>query len=66
MMFVDADPVFAAAEIADGGFFNSGQSCCAIERVYVHEKIYEPFVAELAKVVSVGRVMPIPYQTAGD
>lgn len=48
----DADPKFAAEEIADGGFFNSGQSCCSVERVYVHEKVYEPFIAELAKVVS--------------
>lgn len=47
----DADPAFAAGEIADGGFFNSGQSCCAVERVYVHEKVYEAFVEELAKVV---------------
>lgn len=49
----DADPIYCANEIADGGFFNSGQSCCAVERVYVHEKVYEPFVAELQKVVSV-------------
>ena len=43
-----------AAEIADGGFFNSGQSCCAVERVYVHEKVYDEFVKELVGVVSVG------------
>ena len=34
--------------------FNSGQSCCAIERVYVHEKIYDAFVDEVVKVVKVG------------
>ena len=40
----DADPTWAAEEIVDGAIFNSGQSCCAIERVYVHASVYEPFV----------------------
>ena len=35
----------------DGAFFNSGQSCCGIERVYVHESIYDSFVAAFAKQV---------------
>lgn len=35
----------AAAGIADGAFYNNGQSCCAVERIYVHEKIYDEFVA---------------------
>lgn len=39
-----ADPKWAAAEIVDGAIFNSGQSCCAIERVYVHQDIHEAFV----------------------
>ena len=30
--------------------FNSGQSCCGIERIYVHATIYEPFIAEFASV----------------
>lgn len=47
----DCDAAFAAENIADGAFFNSGQSCCAVERVYVHEKVYEAFIKELAKVV---------------
>lgn len=34
----------AAAGIADGAFYNNGQSCCAVERIYVHEKIYDEFV----------------------
>lgn len=33
--------------------FNSGQSCCAVERVYVHESIYDKFVEEVVKVVKV-------------
>jgi acyl-CoA reductase-like NAD-dependent aldehyde dehydrogenase len=34
----------AAAGIADGAFYNNGQSCCAVERIYVDEKIYPEFV----------------------
>lgn len=43
----DADVHYSAVEIADGGAFNSGQSCCAIERVYVHEVVYDEFVRKL-------------------
>jgi acyl-CoA reductase-like NAD-dependent aldehyde dehydrogenase len=43
----DADVDYSAVEIADGGAFNSGQSCCAIERVYVHEAVYDEFVKKL-------------------
>ncbi|KAF9472977.1 NAD-aldehyde dehydrogenase [Pholiota conissans] len=46
----DADIAYTAAEIADGAFFNSGQSCCAIERVYVHEKVYDEFVAQIVEI----------------
>ena len=34
----------AAASIADGAFYNAGQSCCSVERIYVHSKIYNDFV----------------------
>jgi len=40
----DADVAFAAENLADGSFFNSGQSCCGIERIYVHEDVYDEFV----------------------
>ena len=40
----DADIETAAASIADGAFYNAGQSCCAVERIYVHESIYDIFV----------------------
>ncbi len=40
----DADLDFAIAENVDGAFFNSGQSCCGIERIYVHESRYADFV----------------------
>jgi acyl-CoA reductase-like NAD-dependent aldehyde dehydrogenase len=49
----DVDVPAAAAAVADGAFYNTGQSCCAVERIYVHERIYEPFleafVAEVKK-----------------
>lgn len=41
----DVDPKAAAASLADGAFYNAGQSCCAVERIYVHEKVYDAFVS---------------------
>lgn len=52
----DADVDWAAAEIVDGSIFNSGQSCCSIERVYVDEKIYDAFVEATQKVLKDYRV----------
>jgi acyl-CoA reductase-like NAD-dependent aldehyde dehydrogenase len=40
----DADLPYAIENVVDGAFFNSGQSCCGIERVYVHEAVYDAFV----------------------
>ncbi|MEO8666885.1 MAG: aldehyde dehydrogenase family protein [Bauldia sp.] len=40
----DANLAFAVENIIDGGYFNSGQSCCGIERIYVHEAVYDAFV----------------------
>jgi acyl-CoA reductase-like NAD-dependent aldehyde dehydrogenase len=40
----DADVPFAVENLVDGSFFNSGQSCCGIERIYVDKKIYKDFV----------------------
>ncbi|KAF1348603.1 Aldehyde/histidinol dehydrogenase [Delphinella strobiligena] len=48
----DVDVAWAAEEIVDGAVFNSGQSCCSVERVYVDEKIHDEFVKELQKVLS--------------
>jgi acyl-CoA reductase-like NAD-dependent aldehyde dehydrogenase len=45
----DADLDHAIENLADGAFFNSGQSCCAIERIYVHEAVYERFVEGLVE-----------------
>jgi acyl-CoA reductase-like NAD-dependent aldehyde dehydrogenase len=41
----DVEIATAAASLADGAFYNNGQSCCAVERLYVHSDIYEPFLA---------------------
>jgi acyl-CoA reductase-like NAD-dependent aldehyde dehydrogenase len=40
----DVDVKGAAAAVADGAFYNTGQSCCSVERIYVHESIYSQFV----------------------
>ena len=40
----DCDLEKTAENLVDGSFFNSGQSCCGIERIYVDEKIYNNFV----------------------
>ncbi len=41
----DVDVKAVAASLADGAFYNTGQSCCSVERIYVHEAVYAPFVA---------------------
>ena len=48
----DADIAFTAAQLADGAFFNSGQSCCAVERIYVHKRIFSQFVDSFCDRVS--------------
>lgn len=40
----DADPKAAAESLADGAMYNSGQSCCSVERIYVHSAVYDAFV----------------------
>jgi len=40
----DADLALAVENLVDGSYFNSGQSCCGIERIYVDRKIFKPFV----------------------
>jgi acyl-CoA reductase-like NAD-dependent aldehyde dehydrogenase len=47
----------AVENLVDGAFFNSGQSCCGIERIYVHESVYDGFVdgfVELTKQYRLG------------
>jgi acyl-CoA reductase-like NAD-dependent aldehyde dehydrogenase len=40
----DADFDFTVENLVDGAFYNSGQCCCGIERIYVHESLYDRFV----------------------
>ncbi|MBP7555415.1 MAG: aldehyde dehydrogenase family protein [Chitinophagaceae bacterium] len=45
------DVAAVAAATADGAFYNNGQSCCAVERIYVQEKIYDAYVEAFVKEV---------------
>ena len=47
----DADPKIAAESLADGAMYNAGQSCCSVERIYVHERIHDEFVAAFVETV---------------
>jgi acyl-CoA reductase-like NAD-dependent aldehyde dehydrogenase len=56
------DPLYVADDIADvkavaqgtadGAFYNNGQSCCAVERIYVHVKVYDSYINEFVKEVT--------------
>ncbi|MBV7574393.1 aldehyde dehydrogenase family protein [Pseudomonas sp. PDM32] len=45
----DANLEHAVENLVDGSFFNSGQSCCAVERIYVDQKIFPVFVERFAE-----------------
>jgi len=47
----DADLDRAVATLIDGAMFNSGQCCCGIERIYVHERLFDAFVAKAVATV---------------
>jgi acyl-CoA reductase-like NAD-dependent aldehyde dehydrogenase len=47
----DADLDHAVETAIDGAFFNSGQSCCGIERIYVHQEVYDEFVSKAVNLV---------------
>jgi len=47
----DVDIKWAAEEIVDGAIFNSGQSCCSLERIYVDEAIHDEFVTAVQEVL---------------
>jgi acyl-CoA reductase-like NAD-dependent aldehyde dehydrogenase len=56
----DANLDHAVENLVDGAMFNSGQCCCAIERIYVHEKLFDKFVdgfADLTKKYKLGNPM---------
>ena len=52
----DADPKAAAESLADGAMYNTGQSCCSVERIYVHERIHDAFVDAFLATVAGFRV----------
>lgn len=63
------DPLYVADEVdvqkaainaVEGAFYNNGQSCCAVERIYVHEAIYDEFVTAFVKELSINWVMDLP------
>jgi acyl-CoA reductase-like NAD-dependent aldehyde dehydrogenase len=47
----DVDVEVAAEALADGAFYNNGQSCCSVERIYVHDRIHDQFVSAFVKAV---------------
>jgi acyl-CoA reductase-like NAD-dependent aldehyde dehydrogenase len=47
----DANVGNAAESLADGAMYNTGQSCCSVERIYVHESIYAEFVSHFVETV---------------
>jgi len=50
--YVRADAPLEAtvANLVDGAYFNAGQSCCAVERIYVHQDVYAPFIERFVAV----------------
>jgi acyl-CoA reductase-like NAD-dependent aldehyde dehydrogenase len=52
----DADIDAAVETLVDGAMFNSGQCCCGIERIYVHESLYDEFVAKTVDLVKTYRL----------
>jgi acyl-CoA reductase-like NAD-dependent aldehyde dehydrogenase len=60
----DADFDHAVANLVDGAFYNAGQSCCGIERIYVHAQLYDRFVeAAVAEVKKLRLGDPLDAQT---
>lgn len=45
----DANLSHAVENLVDGSFFNSGQSCCGVERIYVHAAVYDRFVTDFVE-----------------
>ena len=48
----DADLDAAVDTLIDGAMFNSGQCCCGIERIYVHESLFDAFVEKAVAIVN--------------
>lgn len=52
----DVDIKMAAEAVADGAMYNTGQSCCSVERIYVHEKIYGEFMEHFKAAVTAFKI----------
>jgi acyl-CoA reductase-like NAD-dependent aldehyde dehydrogenase len=52
-----------AAQIVDGAMYNAGQSCCGVQRVYVHADVHDEFVQHAARALSDRYVMGDPMDT---
>lgn len=52
----DVDPKAIAMGVFMGAFFNSGQVCIALKRLYVHDKVYDALVSELARIATEAKV----------
>lgn len=48
----DADVRAAAESLADGAMYNTGQSCCSVERIYVHEQLHDAFIEQFLATVA--------------
>jgi acyl-CoA reductase-like NAD-dependent aldehyde dehydrogenase len=48
----DVDAKAAAESLADGAMYNTGQGCCSVERIYVHEAVYAPFMQHFEATVA--------------
>lgn len=48
LVLPDADLDFTVGNLVDGAFYNAGQSCCGIERIYVHAEVYDRFIEAYA------------------
>jgi acyl-CoA reductase-like NAD-dependent aldehyde dehydrogenase len=59
----DAPLEATAAELVDGVYFNAGQSCCAVERIYVHRRLFDDFVAAFTEAAA-GYVLGDPLDPA--
>ncbi len=59
----DADIPFSVENLVDGVYFNSGQSCCGVERIYVHKDVFDSFVEGFKKLVE-GYVLGDPMDEA--
>jgi acyl-CoA reductase-like NAD-dependent aldehyde dehydrogenase len=52
----DVDVQAAAESLADGAMYNTGQSCCSVERLYVHERVHDAFVEHFVETVRAFRI----------